>query len=150
MKETIRSLRLKLYCETECRMDKPFLIASGKQQGLRSTSGRYLPIICFWEDEDQFELLMELPGMSNEDVEVSTQGNSLTVRGDLRAKSGEEREEHLSCEASVGTFSRSIRIPGPVDADRIEVICQDDTLRIVLPKLMETARPKTGVKPNLA
>jgi len=80
----------------------------------------WAPPIEVFETEDKFVVKAELPGMKEEDIDVSVVGDTLTVKGERKAKTEVKEEDYCCCERSYGSFFRSIALPSNVDAKKIE------------------------------
>jgi HSP20 family protein len=101
----------------------------------------WAPAIDVFEKDDRFVVKAELPGMKEEDIDVSVVGNRLIIKGERKAESEVEKDDYYYCERSYGSFSRSIDIPSDVDAKKIEADYDDGVLEVSLPKT-------PGVKPK--
>jgi HSP20 family protein len=98
------------------------------------------PSVNVWEDSDAFHLEAEVPGLKQEDVNVAvTQRNVLTLSGERKAEDGEGRWHRR--ERGFGRFQRVLRLPAPVDADKVEAKLENGVLRLTLPK-HEDAKPR--------
>jgi HSP20 family protein len=98
-------------------------------------SGLWLDWPAFDVDDDEAATILsaDLPGMRDEDIDVSVSGSILTVRGE-RKPSGLSRRPH-------GTFERQFRLADGYDLDAISAQLTDGVLTIRLPKT-ERARPR--------
>jgi HSP20 family protein len=79
----------------------------------------------------------EVPGLAEQDVEVSLEGDVLTLKGGKRSETGEAgaaREGTRWLERWSGSFERRLALPGPVDAERVRATLRDGVLEVVLPK----------------
>ena len=86
-------------------------------------------------------VLLDLPGVNSDEIDVALTGNMLTVKGNRPKTSiGDSDTRHVS-ERSTGDFTRSIPLPIPVDADAINAEMKDGVLRITLAKA-ERAKPR--------
>jgi HSP20 family protein len=101
----------------------------------------WAPSIDVIEMDDKFVVKAELPGVKEEDINVSISGNMLTVEGEKQSETEEKKDGYHYSEASYGSFSRSITIPSTVDTSKIEASCDKGVLEIILPK-MAAAKPK--------
>lgn len=119
--------------------NRPFLPTM--RRFFRSESGEWSPNIDVVEKDDRYLIKAELPGVNEEDVEVSLTGDMLTISGEKQEESEEERRGYYYAESSYGSFSRSITIPPTVDPDRIEANFNNGVLEVALPKTPET-KPK--------
>lgn len=99
------------------------------------------PPLNLWEDEDNFYIEAELPGLKNEDIDVSvTEGDQLTISGS-RTPIAPNGGSWLRQECGYGRFSRTITLPAEVDANAVEAKYEAGVLTLTLPK-MEQAKPK--------
>ncbi len=93
------------------------------------------PAVDIAEDATAYHLTAELPGISEQDLEVTVSGNTLTLKGEKKQESErKEKDAHLS-ERSYGMFQRSFTLPDGVDRDRIEASFSKGVLSLTLPKV---------------
>jgi len=102
--------------------------------------GQTYPAMNTWEDAEAAYVEAELPGMTMEDVEVYVLGAELTISGERKIAQPQDASWHRR-ERSHGRFQRTLGLPWPIDADRVEAKLTDGVLWIRLPKA-ETAKPK--------
>ena len=105
---------------------------------LRST---FSPTFEVKEREDAFVLQADVPGVKETDLDISVNGNVLTVSGSRQATERKEGETYYLYERNYGSFSRSFTISSAVDASRVEAEMNDGVLSIHLPK-REEAKPR--------
>jgi len=105
----------------------------------------WAPAIEVFEREDKFVVKAELPGMKEEDIDVSVVGDTLTIKGDRRAETEAKEENYYCCERSYGSFFRSIALPSTVDAKKIEASYDSGVLEVSLPKVAEVKPKKISV-----
>ena len=98
-----------------------------------------------FEKEDKFVVKAELPGMTEEDIDISVAGDTLTIKEERKAEDEVKEEDYYCCERSYGSFSRSIAVPSNVDAKKIEANYDDGVLAISLPKASEVKPKKIAV-----
>ena len=109
----------------------------GRWQGLSSG----FPAVNVWEDGDHVVVEAELPGFDLKDLEIFvTGGNQLTVKGERKPLTVEKGVWHRQ-ERSYGKFSRTLALPYPVNADKVEARLENGVLTVQLPK-HESARPR--------
>jgi HSP20 family protein len=106
-------------------------------EGARAQAVR--PAVDLVEYEDRIELLADLPGLSERDIEVQYEDGTLSLRGERKAPATEGRV--LRQERTATRYARSFALGEEVDVDRIEAAMRDGVLRITLPK-SERARPR--------
>ncbi|MFO7758222.1 MAG: Hsp20/alpha crystallin family protein [Roseovarius sp.] len=96
------------------------------------------------ETEKEFRVTADLPGVHPDDLDIRLDNDLLTIRGEKKyaRTEGEDKENYHLVERAYGTFQRSLRLPGPVDADGISANYDSGVLNIKLPKTSdgETAR----------
>lgn len=97
---------------------------------------RWVPAMDIVETDDEYRVQLEVPGVAPEEIEVRVDGNTLTVSGEKRYSSGEERrgEGYTFVERAYGRFARSLRLPRTVDAERITARYDRGVLTLVVPK----------------
>lgn len=104
-------------------------------------SREFSPDIEVHEEADQFMVTADLPGLRKEDLNISVQGNMLTLRGERkREKESKSKEYHYS-ERFFGSFTRTVELPAEVDSGKVKASYRDGVLEISLPK-SESAKPK--------
>jgi HSP20 family protein len=105
----------------------------------------WAPAIEVLEKKDKFVVRAELPGMKEEDIDVSVIGDTLTITGERKAETEVQEENYYCCERSYGSFLRSIAIPSHVNVDKIKATYEDGLLEISLPKAPEVKPKKVSV-----
>jgi HSP20 family protein len=101
----------------------------------------WTPAVDIYEDKDKYTVKAELPGMKKEDIDVSLDGNTLTISGERKEEQEKKEEEGYRSERFFGRFQRSVTLPATVQANKIEAAYKDGVLTIVVPK-SEEAKPK--------
>jgi len=105
----------------------------GECLGGRGGPGRQ-PLWDLIERPLEFMLLAEMAGVASESLEVLLSGSTLTVKGERMQELPEAGEVYHVAERGYGPFSRSLMIPGGVDAARIRAELCQGLLRVRLPK----------------
>jgi len=101
----------------------------------------WTPAVDIEEREDAYSVKVELPGVSKEDVKITLESNTLTIRGDKKQEKEEKGKNYHRIERSYGSFQRSFALPSTVKAEKIDASYKDGILEITLPKA-EEAKPK--------
>jgi HSP20 family protein len=114
--------------------------AAGAMTARMATPARSFPMLNVWEEGDNLYAEAEVPGLKNEDIDISVVGNELTIRG-RRGEPAREGVAYHRQERGVGEFNRVLRLPIEVDADKVEASLEDGILLVKLPKA-ESAKPK--------
>ena len=111
----------------------------GQGRGRRPSS--WYPACDVLEDKDSVKILMELPGVTAEDVKLSLENNLLSIRGEKKQQAEETTERVHRYERSYGAFERSFALPATVDSDKVSASFQNGILTVTVPKA-ERARPR--------
>ena len=102
--------------------------------------GRFNPSLNVSESDDAIEATLELPGLSEDDIEITLVGDRLTVTGEKRDEEEEHGKNYFRRERSYGYFRRTIPLPSDtVDADKVDAKFDTGVLKITMPK-RETAQ----------
>ncbi len=120
---------------------QPFLPAAWR----RFPTDGWSPVIDVVEKDDKFVVKVELPGVKEEDVDVSVSGDMLTISGEKKEEKEEKKKGYYYSESSYGSFSRSVTVPSTVDAGKIEANFEQGVLEITLPKVAEVKPKKIKV-----
>ncbi len=104
-------------------------------------SSAWMPPVDVFEDKDGIKLVAELPGVKAEDVKISVENYTLTLRGEKKQVAEETIEKVHRYERTYGTFERTFTLPSTVDSDRIHASFEDGVLTVLLPKV-EKAKPR--------
>jgi len=115
-----------------------FSDVSGKEQ---LAAGTFVPPVDIYEDEQNLVLKLEIPGVNEEDLQVSLENNLLTVKGERKFEKEENEENFHRIERRFGTFTRTFRMPNTVDSDHTSASYDKGILKITLAKRAE-AKPK--------
>jgi HSP20 family protein len=115
-----------------------FAEGSGKEQ---LTAGSFVPPVDVYEDEHNLILKLEVPGVNEEDLNVSVENDTLTVQGERKFEKEEKEENFHRIERRYGSFTRTFKLPNTVDSDKVEACYEKGILKITLAKRAE-AKPK--------
>lgn len=110
--------------------------------------GAVAPKIDVAEGSDGIDVIAELPGVDEKDVEVTVADGILTIRGEKKAEreeGGKDKNWHV-VERTYGSFSRSIALPYDPDSGKAEAKFENGVLRIHLPKPAEIARKEKKIE----
>lgn len=97
----------------------------------------WYPRVDISENENEFVLHAELPGMNREDIKVSLEDGVLTVFGERKQEEAQEGKKYFHRERTYGSFKRAFRLGTDVQADNISASYKDGILTVNLPKAEE-------------
>jgi HSP20 family protein len=86
------------------------------------------------EDDDAYHINAEIPGMNNDDIEVSVEGNRVAINAEVKREKEKKNEKELVVERSWGRVCRAFALPGDVDGNRTEARYHKGVLTLTLPK----------------
>lgn len=97
-------------------------------------TGRWLPAVDIREQDDQFLIVADLPGINPQDVEITMDRNVLTIKGERVQESSDSGNGYRRAERVHGTFYRRFSLPETADAERIEARSENGVLTLSIPK----------------
>jgi HSP20 family protein len=106
----------------------------------------WLPAVELIEEDEEFVLTAELPGMSKDDVSVSVDDNVLTLKGEKKIEREESHDRAHIREREYGAFERSFTLPRNVVPGKIRADFRDGLMLIHLPKGEEAKSRKIEIK----
>ncbi len=118
--------------------------ATARGRGLSAFS----PTITVNETGKEYRVTVELPGLSENDVNVELIGDTLTISGEKKAEHEEKHGATVYSERSYGAFSRSVPLPDAVERSTIKAQFKNGVLTVTLPKKAQAtaARKQIEVK----
>jgi HSP20 family protein len=109
---------------------------------------RWVPPMDLVESGDQFVLRADLPGMSEEDIQIELEDGTLTVSGERKAEHEQREEGFHRVERSFGTFARSLTLPKGIDGDAVSASFDRGVLEIRIPKPEERKPRRISIAAN--
>jgi HSP20 family protein len=99
---------------------------------------RWIPAMDLVETEDHLVLRGDLPGMTEDDVDIEIKDGILTVSGERRAEQEEKGEGYHRVERAFGSFSRSLSLPQGIDPQNVDAKFDNGVLEVRIPKPEES------------
>ena len=96
--------------------------------------GLPFPPVNLYESTDGYVLTAEVPGLDTDQLDVSVEGNRVTLRGQRRIEAPGEGVSVHRCERQDGSFRRSVELPAPLDPEKAEASYRNGVLHVRLPK----------------
>jgi HSP20 family protein len=106
---------------------------------------RWIPPMDLVETEDDFVLRVDLPGLSQDDVNVELEDNVLTVSGERKAEHEERKEGYYRVERASGLFKRSLTLPDGIDPESVRAQFDRGVLEVRIPKPAERKPRKVAI-----
>jgi HSP20 family protein len=104
------------------------------------------PSVDIAERENDCVVKVELPGVSKDDVRITLQDNTLTIRGEKKQEKESKESNYHRVERSYGSFQRTFTLPTAVRADKVDASYKDGILSITLPKAEEAKAKQIEVR----
>jgi HSP20 family protein len=98
-------------------------------------SGVISPSVDVFEDGGTIVVKADLPGLTKDELAVKLIDNSLEISGEKRSEERVDRRDYLRLERTYGKFSRTLRLPEGLDADKVKATFADGVLEITIPKV---------------
>lgn len=92
------------------------------------------PALDMMDKGDRIVVRAEMPGVDKKDIDISVTDDMLTIKGESKKETEVEEENYYCSERSFGSFSRVVRLPAAVKADKVKASLKDGVLDITLPK----------------
>lgn len=108
-------------------------------------TGSWMPAVDIYESEQTIEIKADLPGMTEKDVDVTVENNTLTIKGERKFAWEDKQDNCHRIERRYGSFYRSFHLPNTVDVTKISADFKDGILNLTLPKREETKPKKIAI-----
>jgi len=106
------------------------------------SSGSWMPPVDIFQDGDhQLVLKAELPDMTRDDIAITIDSGTLTIKGEKKLSDEVREEQYHRIERRYGSFARSFALPRTVDAGKVAAEYRNGVLTVRLP-LREEAKPR--------
>jgi HSP20 family protein len=129
------------------RLFDPFLSGALWNEPLaRVMEPAWLPAINFSENDKEFFVRLEVPGLHKENLDVNLTGDVVTLSGHREVAKETPGENYLYQEMETGRFTRSIRLPAPVAEAKVEATYADGVLTVRLPKAEPVIKNRIAIK----
>jgi HSP20 family protein len=130
------------FAQMQDRLNRAFAETYGRSdEGLLSSGSWMPPVDIYQSGEHELVLKAELPDMTREDIDVTVDNGTLTIKGDKKLSTEVKEEQFHRIERRYGTFSRSFSLPPTVDPSRVAAEYRNGVLTVKLP-MREEAKPR--------
>ena len=110
--------------------------------GASPHTGRWIPSIDLKETAEGYTLEADLPGLGEEDIDLTVKDNVVTLKGERKQASEVEGQGYHRSERRHGSFQRSFELPAGIDATKVTAAFDRGVLRVEIPK-KEEAKPRS-------
>jgi HSP20 family protein len=114
--------------------------------GMLAQSTSEFPAVNVWADSDKTIITSELPGINAEEVDISVNGKSITLRGSRKQDDACEGECYHRQERWYGQFTRTIDLPYLIDTEKVEARFNKGVLHLTVPRAEADKPRKITVK----
>jgi HSP20 family protein len=123
------------------RLFSSFFDTPSASKGGNGAARRWIPAMDLVETDDHYVLTADLPGLSEGDINLEFEGDTLTLSGERKSESVERKEGFYRVERATGSFSRSLTLPEGVDPEAVKATFDKGVLEVRIPK-PEQRKPK--------
>src|SRR3954470_21752580 len=109
--------------------------------GNGGTLRRWMPAMDLVETDDHFVLRADLPGMSEDDINIEFEDRTLTISGERKAEGEIKKDGYVRVERAFGSFSRALTLPQGVDPEAVTAHFDRGVLEVSIPK-PEARKPR--------
>ena len=102
---------------------------------------RWLPAMDLVETDEHFVLKADLPGITENDVNIEVENDVLTIAGERKAEHEEKHEGYYRLERATGSFARSLTLPEGIDPEAVTASFDNGVLEVRIPKPVQ-AKPR--------
>ena len=124
-----------------------FASRNGETQNENLSFGNFIPPVDIYEDAHRLVLRLEVPGISQDEMQINLENQTLTVKGERKFSNDEKEENFHRIERRYGNFVRSFTLPNTVEPESTQANYENGVLSLTLQK-REAAKPKQ-VKINI-
>jgi len=103
------------------------------------------PDLEMFDKNDEIVVKAEVPGLDKPEIQVSVDGNLLTMKGEKKKEKETKDEDYYFSERAYGAFSRSLRLPVDVKTDKVIANLNNGVLEVHLPKAEEAKGKQTSI-----
>jgi HSP20 family protein len=111
------------------------------RSGLSLSPARVFPAVNITEDNDQYYIRAELPGIKSDEIDLQVTGKNLSISGERKIRVHDENTKYHRREREAGKFSRVIELPGEINPDKVTAKMDNGMLTVIIAK-SEVSRPK--------
>jgi HSP20 family protein len=120
------------------------------ERPFRPTSQSFSPSLNMTENDTAFTVAVEVPGVAENDIDITLTQNTLTIKGEKKEEQEEKTDQYYHFERQYGSFCRHIPLPpNTIDQDNVTASFDKGILTITLPKLAEAQQIMKRIPVNI-
>ncbi len=114
--------------------------------GKDSMPGSWAPAVDIEENENEFVVHADVPGIPKKDISIRVSDGALMITGERKEEKTEGKGRNRRTERVYGSFARSFSLPSSVDGEKVKAAYKDGVLTVTLPKKEEAKLKEIAVK----
>lgn len=119
---------------------------TGASESLALPSGVRMPAIDLKENDKEYTVVAEVPGVKKEDINIDIHDNLLEIKAQTSEEKKEEKEGYVYKERREGSFYRSLELPSNVNMDKSKASYKNGVLTLTLPKVESLPKKKIAIE----
>ena len=121
-------------------------VFEGRSHRKAEDSAQWLPSLDVAETKNDIVVKVEIPGIDPKEIDISLANDVLTIKGEKKQEREKKEENYHVVERSYGSFTRSLRLPGEVQSDKITASYKNGILKATFPKSEEAKKKEIKIK----
>lgn len=118
----------------------------GQPLSVRSVPRGTFPAVNIYEQDNGIVLMAEIPGVKPEQLDLTVLGDSVTLKGQRQEEDLPNGERFYRRERPVGTFTRTVTLPEPIDPNSVKAEYKDGVLKVHMEKAEQAKAKKIAIK----
>jgi len=110
----------------------------------------WTPAIDVVRDDGHLVVRADLPGIKPEEVKIEVEDDILTISGQHEERTEEKDKDYVRRERRYGSFSRSMALPGGIDAKKIKASTHDGVVEVTVPLPRKDSKEPVRITPTVA
>ena len=104
-------------------------------------TARWTPVADVYETKDNLFVKIEIPGLTEKDIDITVEANVLTIQGERKIEEEKEEKGYYRMERAYGKFLRAFTLPPNILTEKVIALYNNGVLELTIPK-KEEAKPK--------
>lgn len=122
------------------RVFDSFMSPTSRYEGSMMPGMHFNPKVDLAENPEGYEIVAELPGLTEKDIHCTLTGNLLTLRGEKKSEREDKKKDYHYVERSYGSFERTFNLGAEVEPGKVSARMKDGVLTIMVPKSMSAQK----------